>query len=69
MLEPIRDDVDLVQSLNHIRDTQKIPLIDYNSDLDDLLDKVGRIHTDLIRYLPGIMKIRYYQGLILQYYE
>ena len=62
----------LVQSLNPIRDAQKVPPIDCNPDFDNLLDKVNklevlmkqeRMDTDVIRYLPGIIKIGY-QGLI-----
>lgn len=55
MLEPIRDDVELAQSLN--------------PDLGDLLDKLGGTDIDLIRYLPGMMKTGYYQGVILQHHH
>ena len=42
MQEQISDDVQLVQSLNPIRDTQKVPTIDGDPDFDDLLDKVDK---------------------------
>ena len=70
--EPISDDVQLAQSLNPIRGTQKVPSVDYNPDFEDLLDIIdklevleiqGKMDPNLIQCLSGKMKIEY-QGLI-----
>ena len=72
MQEAISDNLQLDQSLNPIRDKQKVPAIDDNPDFNDLLDKVdklallmkrGRMDFNIIRYLPGIMKTGH-QGLV-----
>ena len=73
MQEKISDDVQLVQSLNPIRDAQKVPAIDDDPDFDDLLDKVDKFELlmkkkiewapNLIRYLPGMMNLGN-QGLV-----
>lgn len=72
MQEPISDNVQPAQSLNPVRDIQRVAAVDSNPDFDNMLDKVdklellmkqGRMDPNLIRYFPGMLPIGY-QGQV-----
>ena len=55
-------------NLNPIKDAGGVPSIDYNADIDGLIDKLdklntlydmGRIDKDVIKYIPGMAPISY----------
>ena len=66
--KPISDTAHLEQALNTADDTHKVKPIDYDSHFKDIIDKINklkilmkkvRIDPNLIKYLPGTMKIGY----------
>ena len=69
----INNDVSLGQSLNPPNDVAKPSSVDNSSDLQDVFTKIDKlkklwddetIDFDLIRYIPGITKIRQIKGQI-----
>lgn len=43
MQEPISDNVQPAQSLNPVRDIQRVAAVDSNPDFDNILDKVDKL--------------------------
>lgn len=43
MQEPISDNVQPAQSLNPVRDIQRVAAVDSNPDFDNMLDKVDKL--------------------------
>ena len=59
-------------NLNPIKDAGGVSSIDYNADIDDLIDKLdnlntlydmGRMDKDVIKYIPGMAPISH-QGQV-----